>query len=279
MNTFDRPDLCTALSKNARKRQRRTSTKRFSRLALRFFVAAALVTSLLFIVGASSTFTVSSIEITGNTTLASGMILTLAEVESGRNFFTYSAARMTQRLNNHPWIQTVTVQKIFPNRLTIGIVQERPFAIVYLPTPQGRTLYYVNNQGVPFAPASGSDLDYPVVTFEADAQRTRDKAIQARLRDAVAIIQHIDHGNSQILPLASISQINIQEGDRGALFLVDHTFPIHLTMSGFRKKFRTLEYVLKNLQNRNELEQTSAIFLDYNDSGVLVRQHGPRNHG
>lgn len=278
MNICDRPDICATLSKNAQKRQRLTNAKRFSRALLRFFGAAALLLSLLCVVGASSTFTVSSIEIKGNTTLAPATILTIAQAENGNNFFTYSAAKMRERLNNHPWIQSVTIQKIFPNRLAINIVQERPFALAYLPMPEGHTLYYVNRQGIPFAPASGDNLDYPVITFETGSLRQDNTARQARLRDAVDIIQRIDRGNSQIMPLASISQINVQDGDQGSLFLVDHTFPIHLTMPGFRKNFRTLEYVLKDLQDRNELEQTSAILLDYNDSGVLVRRHEPRHH-
>ena len=70
------------------------------------------------------------------------------------------------RLQSHPWVRRVSVQREFPNRLKIGIDERRPVAIVRLDE-----LNYVDRSGRILGPLrDGDSRDFPLITGLEEAE-------------------------------------------------------------------------------------------------------------
>src|SRR5512139_221988 len=84
-------------------------------------------------------FRVRDIQIRGCGKIAKESLLSLASLEGMPNLFTVRVRDIGKRLESHPWIETVGVKKVFPNRITIDVQERRPVAIIQL-----EDLYYID---------------------------------------------------------------------------------------------------------------------------------------
>lgn len=105
-------------------------------------------------------FAVTVIEIDGNRRLTRAEILQSAGVQNGGSIWDAAPSTLRMRLQSHPWIQRVSVQREFPNRVTISLRERRPAAIARL-----TTLSYVDRDGHVLGPLHDEDSrDFPLIT-------------------------------------------------------------------------------------------------------------------
>lgn len=107
-----------------------------------------------------SYFALSVIELDGNLRLSRNEVLQWAGVNAHTSVWDATPDLVRLRLLSHPWIRRATVQREFPNRLTISVEERRPVAIVRL-----HELNYVDRGGRVLGPLrEGDSPDFPLIT-------------------------------------------------------------------------------------------------------------------
>ncbi|WP_375687549.1 MULTISPECIES: cell division protein FtsQ/DivIB [unclassified Bartonella] len=76
-----------------------------------------------------SGFVVVDVDIRGNNRLAKQDILKILKLDVASSIFTFDVERARSLLEKQPWVQSANVQKIYPNRMRISIVEREPYAI------------------------------------------------------------------------------------------------------------------------------------------------------
>ncbi|WP_375615074.1 MULTISPECIES: cell division protein FtsQ/DivIB [unclassified Bartonella] len=74
-------------------------------------------------------FVVVDVDIRGNNRLAKQDILKILKLDVASSIFTFDVERARSLLEKQPWVQSANVQKIYPNRMRISIVEREPYAI------------------------------------------------------------------------------------------------------------------------------------------------------
>ncbi|WP_208440493.1 cell division protein FtsQ/DivIB [Bartonella raoultii] len=74
-------------------------------------------------------FVVSDVEISGNKRLVKQEVLKILELEAAQSIFAFNVDRARSLLEKQAWIQSANIQKIYPNRVRISIVEREPYAI------------------------------------------------------------------------------------------------------------------------------------------------------
>jgi cell division protein FtsQ len=77
----------------------------------------------------SAGFAITEIALAGNREISRENILTLAGITGRSSLLFLDAAKTRARLLTNPWIAEVSVLKLYPGRLRIGITERQPFAL------------------------------------------------------------------------------------------------------------------------------------------------------
>ncbi|QEE09515.1 FtsQ-type POTRA domain-containing protein [Bartonella kosoyi] len=76
-----------------------------------------------------SGFVVVDVDISGNKRLTKQDILKMLKLDAAPSIFTFDVERARSLLEKQAWVQSANVQKIYPNRMRISIVEREPYAI------------------------------------------------------------------------------------------------------------------------------------------------------
>jgi cell division septal protein FtsQ len=201
----------------------------------------------------------------------------LCEVRYHTNLFTISSEKLAAILVRHPWISEVTVDRIWPNKLQIHVVEHVPEALILQGDPGKEELYYMDSRGVAFiAVKHGQDLDFPVITGVGNFPEP-DKRKEI-LGDVLHFLKLVKSNNPN-LPAQSISEIHLDKTEGMVVYLVDYPFPIFFGTGAVGKKYKQLQEVLgvlyKHRKDGMQISQVEYIRMDYLTNKVLVAQSGP----
>lgn len=98
-----------------------------------------------------SGFAVDQVRVTGNRETSEIDILDRLELDGWTSLVGFSAAEARNRIAALPWVQDVTVRKIYPRTLEVKVEEREAFAI----WQQGQTLTVVKRDGSPITQYSG----------------------------------------------------------------------------------------------------------------------------
>ncbi len=101
-------------------------SKRLSRLIMFFFIILSIV-----IYFNSSISKITQIEIVGLELLTEEEVYNLAEIKSGMQYLFLSTSRMSEKLLKEKKVKTVEVEKKFPGKLSIHIIENQIIAYLY----------------------------------------------------------------------------------------------------------------------------------------------------
>ncbi|WP_208437391.1 cell division protein FtsQ/DivIB [Bartonella taylorii] len=74
-------------------------------------------------------FVVTDVDISGNKRLVKQEILKILELDTAPSIFTFDVDKARSLLEQQAWVQSVNIQKIYPNRVLISVVEREPYAI------------------------------------------------------------------------------------------------------------------------------------------------------
>ena len=107
----------------------------------------------------SADFRVYEVRFEGNTRSSEAELRHLADVRTDQHLLTVDLERTVANIENHPWISAASARLSFPSTVTVSVAEHEPEMLLAL-----TELWYVNDDGLPFRRALGSDLDYPILT-------------------------------------------------------------------------------------------------------------------
>ncbi|WP_208440645.1 cell division protein FtsQ/DivIB [Bartonella raoultii] len=76
-----------------------------------------------------SGFVVTQVDISGNKRLTKQDILKMLKLDVAPSIFTFDVEKARSLLEKQAWVQSANIQKIYPNRMRISIVEREPYAI------------------------------------------------------------------------------------------------------------------------------------------------------
>ena len=164
-------------------------------------------------------------------------------------------------LEEHPWIQTVHVERRFPHTLVIQAKKEKPKAMV---VTDG--LHYMNRWGKIFERVDPTgDVDFPLITGIS----TTGRAKETQLKLATQILKGLEREKGAC-SLEELSEIHIEEKGRTSLYFCSLPAAV-ITLDGteFDEKIDNLKQLVHHLEETGRIHMVKRINLDYTDGGAV----------
>lgn len=215
-------------------------------------------------ISAITLFHLKSIEVSSAKHLTKEEIVGLAGLEPGNNLLGMNLKNMGEHILQNPWVETVRINRYFPDCISITITEREPVAIVNM-----GFIYYLDKRGNIFKVLNQGDrLDFPVITgfneegLERDPQGTRDAL--AATCDLLKILRE-----KGAFILADVSEIHYDEGYGFTLFTASGALPVKVGAGDFTAKIDRFARIYRNLMA--QLPTIHYIDLDYNDK-IIVKK-------
>ncbi len=216
---------------------------------------------------ASDMFRVEQITAEGGRQLSNEQLVALSDIRPGLNTFGLDLELIGRKIAENPWVREAQVERIFPRRIVIRIVERQPLAIINL-----GYLYYLDSHGEIFKVLDADDqLDYPVVSgFDYQKLQDRDWQSASDLQRIVGLINDLQQRNG--FNLEQVSEIQRLDGGSFDLYTLEGGVKIRLGRKNHRQKLDRLERIYSELQPRLPILD----YIDLNvDEKVIVRIERP----
>jgi len=244
-----------------------TGARRHDRTALvagvRAILGAALVLGLSTSVAwaarrhvlSSPRFAVEDVVVQGGHVRTAEVIAAVAGVAKGENIFSIDLERARSKLLHDPWIETATVSRHLPGRVTIHVVEREAGAIVAVPET-----YLAGRDGHIFKRLEAGDPgDLPVITG-----LTSEAIAQDRVGAERAIVRALDLANDyEHGPMAArspLQEIHVSNGSELTLVVGKDGVAIALGLPPFRRKLDEAARIFSELEHRGA--HASVVMLD-----------------
>ncbi len=161
----------------------------------------------------SGTFAVRNIEVSGAVRALEPDIVAYAGVKLGDPMLALDLDDIAMSLRRHPWVDSATVKRRLPDKVTIEVVEHDPIIVVALGSEAGTgvvDLYVANRRGELVKRQSADDkLDVPVLTGLSRESAARDaEGVHARVRDATEVAQLVQ---SRVSALGRVDELHWDE--------------------------------------------------------------------
>ncbi|MDD2581168.1 MAG: FtsQ-type POTRA domain-containing protein [Desulfuromonadaceae bacterium] len=209
-------------------------------------------------------FSLKSIEVSNTKHLTRDEILGLAGLEPGKGLLGMDLKDMGEHILQNPWVETVRINRYFPDAISIVVTEREPVAIVNM-----GFIYYLDKRGNVFKVLNQGDrLDFPVVTGFSEEGLERDpKGTREALAATCDLLGLLREKGSFIL--ADVSEIHYDEGYGFTLFTASGALPVKVGLGDFTAKIERFARIYRNLMV--QLPSIHYIDLDYNDK-IIVKK-------
>ena len=223
--------------------------KRTLRLSLRlllFFILVLIGHRIYLHLLETPFFQLKEVEVRGCRALGEETIRSMSIKEGMPNLFAIELKSVAKPLESHPWIDHVSVRKVFPNKILIEVEERKPVAILYLDE-----LYYVDAKGVIFSSAgNGNGYDYPFLTgLTREALRRNPEEGKALVLKALEFLRTAE--SEKASPFKEISEIHMERSYGIQCYTKDDGTEVRMGMDQFGEKLRRLSMIWSDLPKRS----------------------------
>ncbi|MCR5814349.1 MAG: FtsQ-type POTRA domain-containing protein [Desulfovibrio sp.] len=190
----------------------------------------------------SDFFTTRVIEVSGNVRLPRDVVLDYAGIHEGENSLAVNIASVEQNLRRTPWVESVSVKRLLPDKFAIRIHERMPSFWVH----KDGVLYYATEEGEIIAPVESSNfLSLPALSVEAGADGLRQYL--SRFKESVRT------GDLPV-DVSQISQITLSLSKGLELFLEDRELWLSFDPREWEKNVLRIKRVFADLIKRREMK-------------------------
>ena len=111
-------------------------------------------------------FQVQNISFQGNNVLSESQIVEWLGPIKGKNLITLDLAELNQRLAEHPWVQTASTQRVFPQGLSFELTERVPYARI-----KKDQTYLMDNFGVILSPEIPEYQHLPLIILQKNKEQ------------------------------------------------------------------------------------------------------------
>ncbi len=186
-------------------------------------------------------------------------LIDMVDPDSYSNLLFLNLKALKQKMEKHPWIRSVKLDRQFPHTLCVQAEKHTPSALVVMDG-----IYYMNQWCEIFKEVNASeDIDFPVITGISE----QDQKARGQLHRAVRVMEVMA---SQKGPwsLKGLSEIHVQ-GEEISLYFSHLAAGINVKCDGLSDKINGLRKVEKHLRKTGRLHQVTGIDLKSADGAVV----------
>jgi len=229
-----------------------------------FTLTSAAIYGIYRIVSKVTLFSLKSIEVATAKHLTREEILGLAGVELGKDLLRMNLKLMGEHILQNPWVETVKINRYFPDTVSIAIAEREPIAIVNM-----SFIYYLDKKGNVFKVLQhGDKLDYPVITGFNEEELSNDpKGTKEALETTCELLKILREKGAFIL--ADVSEIHYDKGYGFTLFTASGALPIKVGSGDFPGKIERFARIYRDILV--QLPLIRYIDLDYKDK-IIVKK-------
>jgi cell division septal protein FtsQ len=192
-------------------------------------------------------------------------LLEMANLDFDLSLLAINLDELKERLQAHPWIGSVDLEKRFPHTLRIRAEKEEPLALVNLDH-----FFYMNRRGKVFKQAVGLDsLDYPVVTGIS----TEDEEKERQLQVALEVLRVVEAEHPPWC-LDNLSEIHVRKDGNVSLYFTFLHAEIQLRGTDLALKMADLKRLVEHLNSEGRIPMVRSINLNYGDAAAVSFRKG-----
>ena len=178
-----------------------------------------------------------------------GALLRMSRLSVDTSLLGIDMDELRQRIERHPWIRSVNVEKRFPHTLIIRAEKERPMAVVIMDG-----LHYMNGEGRIFERVEQTGkVDYPIITgITAGGSES-----QMKFELAARVLKTLQAEKGS-LSLKELSEIHVRDKTSVSLYFLSVPAVIEADGRLLDKKMEELKRLVKHLNRSGHIHVVRA---------------------
>jgi len=191
-------------------------------------------------------------------------LIKMCDLNSGLSMLALKLKELKKKMEKHPWVRTVKLERRFPSTLIIRVEKERALALAVMDG-----LHYVNRLGEIFKKVHKSDeLDFPVITGFSEGSDSR-----APLMRAIRVLKALEREKGP-WSMDELSEIHLKKGKGMSLYFSHLGAEIKLISKDVESKMAVLKKVARHLSQKGRIHQVKGIDLNYAGEAVVSFRKG-----
>ena len=191
-------------------------------------------------------------------------LIKMCHLNSDLSMLALKLKELKKKMEKHPWVKTVELERRFPNTLIIRAEKERALALAVLDG-----LYYVNRWGEIFKKVHASDdLDFPIITGLC-----RGPDFRSSLMRAFRVIKALEREKG-MWSMGELSEIHVKRGKGMSLYFSRLGAEIKMISENVESKMAVLKKVARHLSQKGRMHQVKGIDLNYTGEAVVSFRKG-----
>jgi len=210
--------------------------------------------------GSTRGLILSRLNVIGSGILKGFLFLGVITVVSISFLALYHLYELKRKMEAHPWIRAVKLERRFPHTLEIEVERQVPAALARMDD-----FYYVNRWGEMFKKVSETDdTDLPVITgLSADASE-----VQKELNQAMHVVKVLESEEGD-WSVSQLSEIHVSKDGAMSLYFNHMKAEVTFMWNELADKMDGLKKVAGHLNESGKTEMVTRINLNYVDGAVV----------
>jgi cell division protein FtsQ len=243
-------------------------------IALTFAGVALLAATYLYSYGAHSwRFRVESsddVDIAGVQNVSRAQVMEVFGADLGRNVFFVPISERQRQLEQIPWIESATVMRLLPHRLSVQIHERTPVAFAQV----GAHIHLIDANGVlmDLPPrSSAKKYSFPVLVGMGESEPLSTRA--ARMKIFSRVMHDLDSGGARLSQ--DISELDLSDPEDAKVTARDDagTVVVHLGSSDFLERFKLFKAHVQEW--RQKYQRLESVDLRYERQVIVNPDSAP----
>lgn len=202
-------------------------------------------------------FNITEIEYTGNKIITKEELNACTQLQIGKNILLYDINTIEVNLFSNPWIKEVRIKRTLPSKMYIEVIEKEP---MFWATKDEK-LFYLDKH-LNFITEVTKDVFILLPTIN----------IKFATEEAIEFLPHI---MDEILKmnlsfdLKDITWVSINHAKGYELYIEKQNLNISIALHNWQENIKNLADVIKDLENRNEINKIQEIRAAHNQVTVI----------
>ena len=208
-------------------------------------------------------FQIQDVIFKGNHVLNNSQILEWLGPIVGKNLIAIDLVRLNKRLSEHPWVQTASIQRVFPQGLEFELTERVPYARV-----KKDQIYLMDNSGVILSPEKPGYGHLPLIILKDSKEKGVSNGELLNSLKTMDYFNQLSFFKSNPLEVAELvgpSRVLFKAKNQG--------FKIQMSMYQLNEGFKKFILILDSLEDENL--KTQMIDLSFKDQVVIRERFKP----
>jgi cell division protein FtsQ len=187
-------------------------------------------------------------------------LLKMSELKSDTSLLSVRLDELKQRMEKHPWIRSVNLEKRFPHTLVIEAEKEEPCAIVVM-----NDLHYMNRWGKLFRRVDkNASMDFPLVSGITTTESDGEKQLQL----AASVLRLLEEEEG-LWSHSQLSEVHVEKTGHISLYFLSLPAVIEFEGTELERRMGDLKRLVKHLKKTGRIHMVERINLNFREGAVV----------